>query len=125
MLEIELIKEEIESVNRKYCDNVRNAMSDYNKEDQTKKDYNGRQLYELLQNADDCFTNDCNEIDVKINLVGNRLTIQNTGKPFSASGIASLINTNTSTKHGDTIGCKGLGFRSVLNWAYEILQFVQ
>ena len=34
------------------------------KENET-KDYKGRQLYELLQNAHDCFTAECNDIDVK------------------------------------------------------------
>ncbi len=120
MSEIELIKKEIDKVNNKYLENVLEIISDYKKENETKNDYKGRQLYELLQNADDCFTNECNDIDVKIKLIGNTLIIQNTGKPFDARGIASLMHSNASSKYSDTIGCKGLGFRSVLNWANDV-----
>lgn len=120
MSEIELIKKEIDKINNKYLENVLEIISDYKKENETKNDYKDRQLYELLQNADDCFTAECNDIDVKIKLIGNTLIIQNTGKPFDARGIASLMHSNASSKYSDTIGCKGLGFRSVLNWANDV-----
>ena len=49
MSEIELIKKEIDKVNNKYLENVLEIISDYKKENETKNDYKGRQLYELLQ----------------------------------------------------------------------------
>lgn len=120
MSQIELIKNEIEKVKNKYIGNVLEIISDYKKENETKNDYKGRQLYELLQNADDSFIDDCNDIDVKIKLHGNKMIFKNTGKSFDARGIASLMHSNASSKYSDTIGYKGLGFRSVLNWAYDI-----
>ncbi len=120
MSEIENIREEIEKVKTKYLNNVLDLISDYKNENQTRDDYKGRQIFELLQNADDCYTPECNEIAVKIQLNNNRLIIQNSGKPFDARGIASLMHPNASSKYEGTIGCKGLGFRSVLNWANNI-----
>ena len=120
MSEIEIIEKEILKVNKKYLDNVIEIISDYNNENKTKDDYKGRQIYELLQNADDCYTSDTNDISVKFELRGNKLIIQNTGRPFTARGITSLMHPDASSKYKDTIGCKGLGFRSVLNWSYDI-----
>ena len=65
MSEIEIIEKEILKVNKKYLDNVIEIISDYNNENKTKDDYKGRQIYELLQNADDCYTSDTNDISVK------------------------------------------------------------
>lgn len=79
MSQIELIKNEIEKVKNKYIGNVLEIISDYKKENETKNDYKGRQLYELLQNADDSFIDDCNDIDVKIKLHGNKMIFKNTG----------------------------------------------
>lgn len=120
MSEIDNIKDEIEKVKTKYLNNVLDLISDYKNENQTRDDYKGRQIFELLQNADDCYSAQCNEISVKIQLKTNKLIIQNTGKPFDARGIASLMHPNASSKYEGTIGCKGLGFRSVLNWAKNI-----
>ena len=50
----------------------------------------------------------------------NLLIIQNDGEPFSSRGITSLMHPNASSKHQGTIGCKGLGFRAVLNWANSV-----
>ncbi len=120
MTEIEKIEKEIRDVNEKYLRNVIDLISDYNNENKTKDDYKGRQIYELLQNADDCYTEIEERIKVKFELKDNKLIIQNTGKPFDARGITSLMHPDASSKYKDTIGCKGLGFRSVLNWAYDI-----
>ena len=120
MTEIDKIKKEINDVKEKYLRNVIDLISDYNNENKTRDDYKGRQIYELLQNADDCFTTEINDISVKIEFRDNKLIIQNTGKPFDARGITSLMHPDASSKYKDTIGCKGLGFRSILNWAYDI-----
>lgn len=120
MSEIEKIRKEIKDVEETYLKNAIYIISDYNNENKTRDDYKGRQIYELLQNADDCYTETCNDIEVRFQLIDNCLIVQNTGKPFDSRGITSLMHTDASSKYQDTIGCKGLGFRSVLNWANEI-----
>jgi hypothetical protein len=100
-----------------------NIVADFNREVDIKNDYQGRQIFELMQNADDQFINE-NECDVKvkIEIVENKFIIQNSGKPFDIDGIESLMNPNASPKklRSNTIGHKGLGFRSVLNWANSL-----
>ncbi len=88
-------------------------------ENETKDDYEGREVLELLQNAVDEV-----DLDGKISIIlnGNILTIANTGKPFDFSGVKSLMKSNLSPKRlkKNTIGQKGLGFRSLLNWSHDI-----
>ena len=120
MTEFEIIQEEIESIKQKYLRSAMDIISDHNNENKTKTDYKRRQIYELLQNADDCYSTEFPQISVRMELRDNLLIIQNTGVPFSARGVLSLMHTDASSKHEGTIGCKGLGFRSVLNWANRI-----
>ena len=120
MEEYNIIQKEIESINQKYSRSAMDIISDYNNENKTKTDYKQRQIYELLQNADDCYSESFPQISVHMELRDNFLIIQNTGVPFSARGILSLMHTDASSKYEGTIGCKGLGFRSVLNWANQI-----
>ncbi|MDE5801036.1 MAG: hypothetical protein K2H74_08455, partial [Paramuribaculum sp.] len=84
----------------------------------TARDYEGRELLELIQNADDAGAD-----TVRIALKGERLTIANNGdKPFTIDGYASIMRSDQSTKLSPKyIGCKGLGFRSVINWASTIV----
>lgn len=120
MTEFEIIQEEIEAIKQKYLRSAMDIISDHNNENKTKTDYKRRQIYELLQNADDCYSKEFPQISVRMELRDNLLIIQNTGVPFSARGVLSLMHTDASSKHEGTIGCKGLGFRSVLNWANRI-----
>jgi len=87
---------------------------------QTNEDYRGRQLLELLQNADDAFDGLSNEHKVCIELRDRQLIIKNTGIGFSKEGVESLLTSNLSPKDNNYIGNKGLGFRSILNWAKKI-----
>jgi hypothetical protein len=100
-----------------------NIVADFNREVDIKNDYQGRQIFELMQNADDQFINEneCN-VKVKIEIVENKFIIQNSGEPFDIDGIESLMNPNASPKklRSNTIGHKGLGFRSVLNWTNSL-----
>lgn len=84
----------------------------------TTREYQGRELYELLQNADDAGAK-----NVSIRLEGNTLTITNDGgRPFTTDGYGSIMRDKQSTKdEGRYIGCKGLGFRAVLNWTSSII----
>lgn len=98
-------------------------VGEYNREIKTRNDYQGRQVFELLQNADDQFIEDVNcDVNVFFEIVGTKFIIQNTGVPFSVEGIDSLMNADISPKalRKGTIGHKGLGFRSVLNWCNSL-----
>lgn len=120
MNEVQIIEKEISIIRENYLRSALAILSDFNNENKTKLDYKGRQIYELLQNADDCYSEICPKIDVKFELRDNILIIQNTGNPFTSRGIISLMRSDASSKYQGMIGCKGLGFRSVLNWANKI-----
>jgi hypothetical protein len=96
-----------------------NMISEYRREKQINDDYKGRQLLELIQNADDAGSRFVKiEIDTKKKI----LRIYNEGEPFSVGGYRSLMITNLSTKRKKKyIGNKGLGFRSILNWSEKVL----
>jgi hypothetical protein len=112
------IEKLIESNLKTYRDNSDRFIADYNRELELTKEYNGRQLLELLQNADDAASN---EVLIVWDKVNAKLTISNKGEPFETGGIKSLMLANLSTKTKISyIGNKGLGFRSILNWAEQI-----
>ena len=88
------------------------------------QEYSGRELFEMIQNADD-------EGSPKIEIIleDSNLHIKNWGKrPFTEGGLLSIMRSFLSTKTGSAykdaavkpIGNKGLGFRSLLNWSDEI-----
>ena len=121
----ELIKEVIHKQIDVYKADENRIASDYQKEQETFKEYNGRQVLELLQNADD---EKSNEVLIKINTKNQILEVSNKGKnckSFSIDGIKSLMLANFSPKKRDEniknyIGNKGLGFRSIINWSEKI-----
>lgn len=96
----------------------------YNREVGYVRDYNGRQLLEMLQNADDAGATGQarprRTVDVLIMLTDQGLCFANTGQPFTTDGVESLLLTDRSPKRRERhryIGNRGLGFRSVLNWS--------
>lgn len=98
-----------------------------NRLDANMKGYHGREIFELLQNADDAYQKSINEgnkpdedLKVYISYKNDILTIRNTGTVFNKEGILSIVQGDDSTKHGGYIGNKGTGFRSILNWADKI-----
>ena len=92
--------------------------ADFRTEKGTTKSYNGRQLLEMLQNADDAQTD---VVAINLDRQNNMLSISNNGTPFTVEeGIASLMVASTSSKKKEFIGNKGLGFRSILNWVSEV-----
>jgi hypothetical protein len=112
------IEKLIESNLKTYRDNSDRFVADYNRELELTKEYNGRQLLELLQNADDAGSQD---VEIVWDKATALLTISNKGEAFSVGGIKSLMIANLSTKTKISyIGNKGLGFRSILNWAEHI-----
>jgi len=91
------------------------------------KGYHGREILELLQNADDAYQKsvDMNEkpdcdLEVRIAFKNNILTVSNTGTYFDRDGIKAIVQGNNSPKSGKYIGNKGTGFRSILNWADQV-----
>ena len=112
------IEIEKEKIRRKYLDSAEEIVGGYNRESELSKDYEGRQMFELLQNADDEAAGSSGK--VRVTFDGKTLSVSNTGTPFSFSGVKSLLYPNASPKriHADKIGCKGLGFRSILTWVF-------
>lgn len=93
-------------------------ISDYYRERQLMGEYNGRQILEMLQNADD---EESETVLIRLDEHQSRLTIANHGVPFSLAGIQSLMLANMSSKTKvKYIGNKGLGFRSLVNWAHRV-----
>lgn len=113
----QLIKEREETF-RISTDNI---ISQFRGDLQYTKDYNGRQILELLQNADDAGSD---IFEIEIDTRNKKLSVSNTGVPFNTNGIKSLMIPNLSEKNKkEFIGNKGLGFRSILNWAESVQIF--
>lgn len=117
----DLVDEELIKVGQSYTTQILNMTGAYHREIESKKEYQGRQLLELLQNADD-EAEEYEQPGILIRLEENRLIVANHGLPFTAQGILSLMYSNNSPKikRQRKIGYKGLGFRAILNWSDSI-----
>ncbi len=111
----------IETMKKGYILDPNRILADYRKEIAEIEGYHGRELLELLQNAEDELSETVDRW-VNISLTENLLTISNNGSVFTYDGFISLMYSNLSPKHNNTdyIGNKGTGFRSILNWAERI-----
>jgi len=81
------ILKEIGTSKETYKSSPYRMVADYNREIETEKEYNGRQLLELLQNADD---EQSTSVLLKLDTENNLLSISNRGnncKPFSYTGV--------------------------------------
>ncbi len=97
------------------------AFSMYQSELATSKDYHGREILELLQNAADQAQLAGSRGRVHLELNQDFLIVANTGSTFTQKGVISLQNPHISAKrnpkgNAKLVGNKGLGFRSILNW---------
>lgn len=115
----EILVSEEKKTKNSYVAKPSNLIRDYRSEIATSHDYEGREILELLQNAAD----QAKELGIKgkvvIELLKEGILIANNGIAFSVGGVKSLQNAHLSPKRlreGRFIGCKGLGFRSILNW---------
>lgn len=119
------LKEYIADLRDKILDNYKKnplqIFSDYGTEQEKIDEYNGRQLLELIQNADDAAA-PAQEKVCFISLKEETLIVANNGEKFSQGGFESLMYSNLSPKaiEQNKIGQKGLGFRSVLSWANKV-----
>ena len=78
--------------------------------------YNNRSFIELLQNADDAGSS-----KFKIIRDNNLLFVANNGRTFNEKDLESLCRSASSNKvRGETIGYRGIGFKSVVGFAKEI-----
>ena len=82
-----------------------------------RRDYNGRQILELLQNVDDACDEKAKQKEVVVifSFKNNILEVGNTGTTFSDESIERLCLGRASEKSSKNIGNKGTGFRSLLN----------
>ena len=84
-------------------------------------DYRGRFLIELIQNANDVHPDGSTDGEIKILLDGRKgefgtLYVANRGAPFAERNVDALCDMGSSSKPpGESIGNKGLGFRSVIH----------
>lgn len=129
-------REHIDSLREQYI--TRLTPSEYrddfkrenNIENETVREYHGREILELLQNADDAYTlflkknpaiSMKDDVSVLFEYKDGTLRVSNKGEPFDLDSIKSLCQGNNSTKdRGEFIGNKGIGFRALLNWSDDI-----
>lgn len=118
----EVALKQIETTKKVYLLSPARMFSEYNGEKENVKNYNGRQLLEMVQNADDAAAKAKGKKKVLIELHENQLIIANIGHPFSEDGLISIFHSHLSPKeaHENQIGNKGLGFRSILSWANKV-----
>ena len=80
--------------------------------------YCERTLTELIQNADDCYSE---KICVATDEEGN-LYFANDGRPFTESDIESISRLGASKKiRGESIGYRGVGFKSTTSYSNDII----
>ncbi len=86
-------------------------------------DYQGRLIYELLQNADDAMGGGASgHVDrIRFRVTDDALLVMNTGRPLTDADVRGLTSTGASSKTGPiegggraSIGHKGMGFKSIL-----------
>lgn len=105
----------------------KNLTEKYNSDKSLAESYHGRELLELVQNADDAYVGVDTirklQNDVLIEYRDNILRISNKGAVFDKDSVERLSQGNVSGKGLQYIGNKGIGFRSILNWAQEVKIF--
>lgn len=79
--------------------------------------YSGRIFVELLQNADDC-----NSRKILVKQIGNDLLFANDGYPFTEKDVIAISRSGASSKErGESIGYRGIGFKSTTYLTDEII----
>lgn len=91
------IEDCVQIMKNEYMNNPKRIKSDYNREREAIDVYKGRELLELIQNADDGLLDGMGK-GVRLSFINNILTVSNSGSPFSEGGIDSLMYSNNSYK---------------------------
>ena len=79
--------------------------------------YSGRVFIELLQNADDC-----KSTKIFISELNGNIIFANNGRPFDENDVMAICRSgNSNKKRGETIGYRGVGFKSTTYLTDEIL----
>lgn len=118
------LKERLEERRQVFLSDPDELIASFNREKSHESGYHGRELIELIQNADDAGIDYTGSNKLLIKLTDFGLFVANTGVPFSPRGIKSLMVSDNSPKQllrTKCIGYKGLGFRSILGWASSIV----
>lgn len=118
----EFIAAEIANTLHVYKTKPKILLSQARDERQIAGDYARRELLELVQNAADAAAEQGGKGRIRIDIGPKGLIVANTGQPFRASGVESLMTPHASDKpsrQAKLIGAKGLGFRALLNWSHE------
>lgn len=79
--------------------------------------YQERSIIELLQNADDAGAK-----KYYINQINDFVIVANDGRPFNTTDAKAICRSGSSSKRrdGNTIGYRGIGFKSVVNLANRV-----
>ena len=80
--------------------------------------YQGKSLIELLQNADDALAT---KFIIK-KASQNVYVVANNGRKFDTDDVLSICRSGASTKqrNGNSIGFRGIGFKSIVNYAHGV-----
>ncbi|WP_395335089.1 hypothetical protein WBP06_25055 [Novosphingobium sp. BL-8H] len=116
------IAERVEDTENGYRSKPDLLKHDANAEKSIARDYANRELLELVQNAADAAAEQGGNGRVHIEIRADGFCVANTGMPFRAGGVRSLMTAHLSDKPergAELIGAKGLGFRALLNWSSE------
>jgi len=120
------VREHIKRKCKLYFDDPDTVSGHIENERAVTNDYRGRVLYELIQNAVDRAET---HIWITLDKEKRSLVVANDGKPFSAvvrqgeprSDLAALCSLHTSNKKpGESIGNKGVGFKSVWEFCKSV-----
>ena len=92
------INDTIKNIISSYKKEYGRIRRDYNDEKELIGSYKGREVLELIQNAEDELTDDQPK-EVYISFDGEVLTVSNYGEPFDLKGIEGLIYSHDSYKN--------------------------
>lgn len=102
----------ISDINTRFISEAKNSpalLSDMaSMEKYMSESYSGRIIVELLQNADDALSS-----KVLITEIGGSVIFANDGRPFNDADVMAISRSGASEKkRGETIGYRGIGFKS-------------
>jgi len=115
------LKTVISQINNSFISEARNSISLIEDmaamEKYMAESYGGRVFIELVQNADDCESQ-----RVSLCQIGKDLFFANNGRSFDSADIMAICRSGSSyKKRGESIGYRGVGFKSTISLTNEVL----